>query len=106
MIFSSLVSCQLLLPAAPGEPERIYKRSIFECAKLPRSIKGRGEVLHQLTENSAPVLSQEDGRWKNPTLSAQLRNAALPLRPHRHRDLIELPTGGWEEHWGHGSPSV
>ena len=36
-----------------GRLRRIYERSIFECAKLTKSIRGWGEILHQLTEKSA-----------------------------------------------------
>lgn len=36
-----------------GSLRRIYKRSILECAKLTKSVRGWGEILHQLTEKSA-----------------------------------------------------
>lgn len=36
-----------------GRLRRIYERSIFECAKLTKSVRGWGEILHQLTEKSA-----------------------------------------------------
>lgn len=45
-------------PASPhssscpsGRLRRIYERSVFECAKLTKSIRAWGEILHQLTEN-------------------------------------------------------
>lgn len=43
-------------PASPhsgpsGRLRGIYERSIFECAKLTKSIRAGGEILHQLTEN-------------------------------------------------------
>lgn len=45
-----------------GRLRRIYERSIFECAKLTKSVGGQGEVLHQLTDNSAQISSPV--RWQ------------------------------------------
>lgn len=45
------------------------------------------------SQKTQPVAGLQDGRWKNPTHSGQLRDAALSLHPHWHRDLIEMLEG-------------
>lgn len=83
-----------------GRLRRIYERSIFECAKLTKSIGGQGEVLHQLTENSAQISSQVGWQMEKPdtaplTLALVSCTHAVPSTCPQlaHTDLIKLCKG-------------
>lgn len=74
-------------PASPhssgcpcGRLRRIYERSIFECAKLTKSIRASGEILHQLTENQ-PKISTQVGQQLEKLYMAPLVLALVSCAP-------------------------